>query len=191
MHGAQVLVPCACVQVSIRAGFTVLIPPGWIHSVLTPVDTIAVSGSFLPFKAIPMSLRARRCEHIVGAQRETCGASRLLVGPDCCVFVPGPNLLVVADAHVSERLPYLPQVYWYLGSRLMEDNFVPKEYALRYSRTVPSLLMSVSACVTCACSAVEASAFLALTATLRRWVVRSFPRFVVVVVGPLLGSSLP
>ncbi|KAH8549436.1 hypothetical protein BGW37DRAFT_409516, partial [Umbelopsis sp. PMI_123] len=45
-----------CYKVHIRAGNTMIIPSGWIHSVFTPEDSIVIGGNFLQGYAIEQQL---------------------------------------------------------------------------------------------------------------------------------------
>lgn len=50
------LAECKTIKVVVKAGNTLLIPSGWIHSVFTPCDTLVVGGNFLHSDAIEMQL---------------------------------------------------------------------------------------------------------------------------------------
>lgn len=46
-----------CFKCTLRQGQTMFIPTGWIHSVLTPVDSLVFGGNFLHSLNIPMQLQ--------------------------------------------------------------------------------------------------------------------------------------
>lgn len=46
-----------CYKCTLRQGQTMLIPTGWIHAVLTPVDSLVFGGNFLHSLNIPMQLQ--------------------------------------------------------------------------------------------------------------------------------------
>lgn len=37
----------ACYKCTVKAGQTLFIPTGWIHAVLTPIDSLVFGGNFL------------------------------------------------------------------------------------------------------------------------------------------------
>jgi len=41
----------------VKGGETVFLPSGWIHAVMTPVDSMVFGGNFLHKLCIPMQLR--------------------------------------------------------------------------------------------------------------------------------------
>ena len=47
----------ACYKCVVKAGETLFIPTGWIHSVLTPVDTLVFGGNFLHSHNIELQLQ--------------------------------------------------------------------------------------------------------------------------------------
>ncbi|KAG8320787.1 Lsd1/2 complex PHD finger containing protein Phf2 [Homalodisca vitripennis] len=51
-----------CYRCIVQAGHTMLIPTGWIHAVLTPVDTLVFGGNFLHSLNIPMQLQIYEIE---------------------------------------------------------------------------------------------------------------------------------
>jgi len=46
-----------CYKCVMREGETMLIPTGWIHAVLTPVDSLVFGGNFLHSLNITMQLQ--------------------------------------------------------------------------------------------------------------------------------------
>lgn len=46
-----------CYKCTIKQGQTMLIPTGWIHAVLTPIDSLVFGGNFLHNFNIPMQLQ--------------------------------------------------------------------------------------------------------------------------------------
>ena len=46
-----------CYQFIMDQGETLLIPTGWIHAVLTPIDSMVVGGNFLHSLNIPLQLQ--------------------------------------------------------------------------------------------------------------------------------------
>ena len=53
-------------RVHLQAGDTFLIPPGWIHGVYTPVDSIVFGGNFLHSLNIGMQLKIYELEKRMG-----------------------------------------------------------------------------------------------------------------------------
>ncbi|XP_054280109.1 histone lysine demethylase PHF8-like [Macrosteles quadrilineatus] len=51
-----------CYRCIVPAGHTMMIPTGWIHAVLTPVDTLVFGGNFLHSLNIPMQLQIYEIE---------------------------------------------------------------------------------------------------------------------------------
>lgn len=51
-----------CFKCTLRQGQTMLIPTGWIHAVLTPIDSIVFGGNFLHSYNIPMQLSVYEME---------------------------------------------------------------------------------------------------------------------------------
>ena len=47
----------ACYKCVVKQGQTMLIPTGWIHAVLTPVDSLVFGGNFLHSLNIPMQIQ--------------------------------------------------------------------------------------------------------------------------------------
>ena len=60
---AQIGGPTECARVEINAGQTFFIPSGWLHAVLTPVDSLVFGGNFLPGLAtVDLQLAVRDIE---------------------------------------------------------------------------------------------------------------------------------
>ncbi|KRT83807.1 PHD finger motif containing protein [Oryctes borbonicus] len=51
-----------CYKSTLRQGQTMLIPTGWIHAVLTPIDSLVFGGNFLHSLNIPMQLQIYEIE---------------------------------------------------------------------------------------------------------------------------------
>ena len=55
--------PTECARVEINAGQTFFLPSGWLHAVLTPVDSLVFGGNFLPGLAtVDLQLAVRDIE---------------------------------------------------------------------------------------------------------------------------------
>ncbi|XP_046405533.1 histone lysine demethylase PHF8-like isoform X2 [Ischnura elegans] len=52
-----------CYKFTLRQGQTLIIPTGWIHAVLTPLDSLVFGGNFLHSLNIPMQLQVYEIEH--------------------------------------------------------------------------------------------------------------------------------
>ncbi|XP_043936030.1 histone lysine demethylase PHF8 [Protopterus annectens] len=52
----------SCFKCSLKQGYTLFIPTGWIHAVLTPVDCLSFGGNFLHSLNIDMQLKAYEIE---------------------------------------------------------------------------------------------------------------------------------
>jgi len=48
---------CHADRCVVRTGETVFLPSGWIHAVMTPVDSMVFGGNFLHKLCMPMQLR--------------------------------------------------------------------------------------------------------------------------------------
>ncbi|PIA18176.1 Clavaminate synthase-like protein, partial [Coemansia reversa NRRL 1564] len=55
-----------CFEVRVEAGNTLFIPAGWIHAVLTPVDTLAIGGNFLVMQSLNAHIGAYKLEARTG-----------------------------------------------------------------------------------------------------------------------------
>eukprot|EP01048_Picozoa_sp_COSAG05_P002262 COSAG05_NODE_88_length_20344_cov_12.094690_8_plen_823_part_00 len=65
------IAPGPCMRVHLKAGDTFLIPPGWIHGVFTPVDSVVFGGNFLHGLDMGMQLEIYALEKRMGvAQRQ-------------------------------------------------------------------------------------------------------------------------
>ncbi|KAJ2807755.1 JmjC domain-containing histone demethylation protein 1 [Coemansia guatemalensis] len=55
-----------CFEVRVEAGNTLFIPAGWIHAVLTPVDTLAIGGNFLVMQSLNTHIGVYKLEARTG-----------------------------------------------------------------------------------------------------------------------------
>ena len=63
--------PTECARVEINAGQTFFIPSGWLHAVLTPVDSLVFGGNFLPGLAtVDLQLAVRDIEKRTHVKKE-------------------------------------------------------------------------------------------------------------------------
>ncbi|GMR30755.1 hypothetical protein PMAYCL1PPCAC_00950, partial [Pristionchus mayeri] len=46
-----------CTRVIIKAGQTLMLPAGWMHSVFTPVDSLVFGGNFIHARSLRMQMR--------------------------------------------------------------------------------------------------------------------------------------
>lgn len=63
--------PSECARVEVNAGQTFFIPSGWLHAVLTPVDSLVFGGNFLPGLAtVDLQLAVRDIERRTHVKKE-------------------------------------------------------------------------------------------------------------------------
>ncbi|KAK9476774.1 hypothetical protein V1514DRAFT_310760 [Lipomyces japonicus] len=59
-----------CYKVKLKKGDTMIIPSGWIHAVLTPVDSLIIGGNFLTAHNIPSEIQISQIEKATKVPRK-------------------------------------------------------------------------------------------------------------------------
>ncbi|XP_072776243.1 histone lysine demethylase PHF8 isoform X2 [Taeniopygia guttata] len=105
-----------CFRCHLRQGQTLFIPTGWIHAVLTPVDSLAFGGHFLHSLNIGMQLRAYELQ-------------RRLNTPDLAKFPNFETICWYVGRHLLDTFRGLrenrrhPAAYLVLGARALTGAF--------------------------------------------------------------------
>uniref|UniRef100_A0A8C3NDB7 Uncharacterized protein n=1 Tax=Geospiza parvula TaxID=87175 RepID=A0A8C3NDB7_GEOPR len=105
-----------CFRCHLRQGQTLFIPTGWIHAVLTPVDSLAFGGHFLHSLNIGMQLRAYELQ-------------RRLNTPDLAKFPNFETVCWYVGRHLLDTFRGLrenrrhPAAYLVLGARALTGAF--------------------------------------------------------------------
>ena len=70
-YGKHLLQVDLCLRLVVKKGQTLFIPTGWIHAVLTPIDSLVFGGNFLCDYNIPLQLEyvwRKTCSHYYGKE---------------------------------------------------------------------------------------------------------------------------